>query len=308
MILKPGREDDGAARSSRNGTWTPPSSAALTDTGRLVLQHGRRGRLRPAARRRWSTRRRSTTGPGSSRQAAPRSQPADVPAPADCAAALLNADRLPRPRLQALDLGAVRPSRDGRHACSGRRRRRRRSCACTARKQGAGADLRLHAALLSPPIPYEGGKQAVAEAWRNLTAVGADPHRHHRQPQLRQSRAARDHGPVRRLPSRAWPRPAGRSTSRSCRGNVTLYNETNGAAIPPTPTIGGGRPDRRTTPQSRRLRLQGSRARRSCWSARRQRRARRQPLSARDRWAARTARRRRSIWRPSAATATSCAA
>ena len=23
--------------------------------------------------------------------------------------------------------------------------------------------------------PYEGGKQAVAEAWRNLTAVGADP-------------------------------------------------------------------------------------------------------------------------------------
>ena len=28
---------------------------------------------------------------------------------------------------------------------------------------------------MSPADPYEGGKQAVAEAWRNLTAVGADP-------------------------------------------------------------------------------------------------------------------------------------
>jgi phosphoribosylformylglycinamidine (FGAM) synthase-like enzyme len=37
--------------------------------------------------------------------------------------------------------------------------------------------------------PYEGGKQAVAEAWRNLTAVGADAARDHRQPQLRQSAA-----------------------------------------------------------------------------------------------------------------------
>ena len=47
--------------------------------------------------------------------------------------------------------------------------------------------------------PFEGGKQAVAEAWRNLTAVGAQAAGGHRQPQLRQSRAARDHGPVGRL-------------------------------------------------------------------------------------------------------------
>ena len=38
--------------------------------------------------------------------------------------------------------------------------------------------------------PFEGGKQAVAEAWRNITAVGGRPARDYRQPQLRQSGAA----------------------------------------------------------------------------------------------------------------------
>ena len=47
--------------------------------------------------------------------------------------------------------------------------------------------------------PFEGGKQAVAEAWRNLTAVGARAAGAHRQPQFRQSRAAGNHGPARRL-------------------------------------------------------------------------------------------------------------
>ncbi len=46
--------------------------------------------------------------------------------------------------------------------------------------------------------PVEGGKQAVAEAWRNLIAVGARPACGHRQPEFRQPRKARDHGPVRR--------------------------------------------------------------------------------------------------------------
>ena len=52
----------------------------------------------------------------------------------------------------------------------------------------------------------------------------AQPHRRrrdaargHRQPQLRQSRAAGDHGPAGRRRSRASARPAARSTSRSCR-------------------------------------------------------------------------------------------
>ena len=47
--------------------------------------------------------------------------------------------------------------------------------------------------------PVEGGKQAVAEAYRNLCAVGAQAAGDHQLPQLRQPAAARDHGPVRRL-------------------------------------------------------------------------------------------------------------
>ncbi len=86
--------------------------------------------------------------------------------------------------------------------------------------------------------PFEGGKQAVAECWRNLTAVGADP------------MAATDNlnfgnpsGP------RSWgsSRDAVHGIGEACRalgfpivsGNVSLYNETNGRGILPTPTIGG---------------------------------------------------------------------
>ncbi len=75
--------------------------------------------------------------------------------------------------LAPLDLGAVRLHRDGRHGAAAGRRRRR------------GARARHQERRLpSPPTctprycradPYEGGKQAVAEAWRNLTAVGATP-------------------------------------------------------------------------------------------------------------------------------------
>ena len=62
--------------------------------------------------------------------------------------------------------------------------------------------------------------------------------RHHRLHELRQSRAARDHGRVRRR-RRAWPRPAPALAFPVVSGNVSLYNETNGVAILPTPAIGG---------------------------------------------------------------------
>jgi hypothetical protein len=57
--------------------------------------------------------------------------------------------------------------------------------------------------------PYEGGKQAVAECWRNLTAVGRRTAGGHRQPQFRQSRTPGDHGPVRFGHQRASAKPAG---------------------------------------------------------------------------------------------------
>jgi phosphoribosylformylglycinamidine synthase len=86
--------------------------------------------------------------------------------------------------------------------------------------------------------PQEGGKQAVAECWRNLTAVGANP--------LAITDNLNFGNPER-------PEIMGqfvgciRGIAEACKaldfpvvsGNVSLYNETNGRAILPTPTIGG---------------------------------------------------------------------
>ncbi|MEZ6022220.1 MAG: phosphoribosylformylglycinamidine synthase subunit PurL [Hyphomonadaceae bacterium] len=85
---------------------------------------------------------------------------------------------------------------------------------------------------------YEGGKQAVAEAWRNLSATGARP------------LAVTDNlnfGNPQRPEIMGQIVRAIDGMSEACRdlafpvisGNVSLYNETNGQAILPTPTIGG---------------------------------------------------------------------
>src|SRR5262245_34329544 len=86
--------------------------------------------------------------------------------------------------------------------------------------------------------PYEGGKQAVAECWRNLTATGSEP------------LAATDNlnfGNPERPEIMGQFARAVTGIGDACRalgfpivsGNVSLYNETNGQAILPTPTIGG---------------------------------------------------------------------
>ncbi|MGL4406450.1 MAG: AIR synthase related protein, partial [Notoacmeibacter sp.] len=86
--------------------------------------------------------------------------------------------------------------------------------------------------------PYEGGKQAVAECWRNLCAVGALP------------LAATDNlnfGNPERPEIMGQLVGAIKGIGEAClalnfpivSGNVSLYNETNGQAILPTPTIGG---------------------------------------------------------------------
>ena len=85
--------------------------------------------------------------------------------------------------------------------------------------------------------PYEGGKQAVAEAWRNLTAAGALP------------LAATDNlnfGNPEKPEIMGQFVGAIKGIGEACRaldfpivsGNVSLYNETDGKAILPTPTIG----------------------------------------------------------------------
>ena len=80
-----------------------------------------------------------------------------------------------------------------------------------------------------------GGGRELAQPHRRRRHAA----RHHRQHEFRQSRAARDHGPVRRLHRGHAARPASRSTIPVVSGNVSLYNETNGKGILPTPAIGG---------------------------------------------------------------------
>jgi phosphoribosylformylglycinamidine synthase len=86
--------------------------------------------------------------------------------------------------------------------------------------------------------PFEGGKQAVAECWRNLTAVGALPI------------AITDNlnfGNPERPEIMGQFVFAIKGISEACialdfpvvSGNVSLYNETNGQGILPTPAIGG---------------------------------------------------------------------
>jgi phosphoribosylformylglycinamidine synthase len=86
--------------------------------------------------------------------------------------------------------------------------------------------------------PYEGGKQAVAEAWRNLNAVGAKPlavtdnlnFGNPQKPEIMGQIVAAIEGMAEACRALEFP---------VISGNVSLYNETNGQAILPTPAIGG---------------------------------------------------------------------
>lgn len=85
--------------------------------------------------------------------------------------------------------------------------------------------------------PFEGGKQAVAEAWRNITAAGGKP------------LAITDNlnfGNPEKPEIMGQIVEAIKGMGEACRaldfpvvsGNVSLYNETNGQAIQPTPAVG----------------------------------------------------------------------
>ncbi|HXE25383.1 MAG TPA: phosphoribosylformylglycinamidine synthase subunit PurL, partial [Roseiarcus sp.] len=86
--------------------------------------------------------------------------------------------------------------------------------------------------------PREGGKQAVAEAWRNLIAVGARPlaltdnlnFGNPERPETMGQLVGCIEGIAEAARALDFPVVS---------GNVSLYNETMGASIPPTPAIGG---------------------------------------------------------------------
>jgi phosphoribosylformylglycinamidine (FGAM) synthase-like enzyme len=86
--------------------------------------------------------------------------------------------------------------------------------------------------------PFEGGKQAVAECLAQHHGRRRPAACRHRQPQFRQSERPEIMGQLVH---------AIKGIGEACRaldfpvvsGNVSLYNETNGVRILPTPTIGG---------------------------------------------------------------------
>ncbi len=86
--------------------------------------------------------------------------------------------------------------------------------------------------------PVMGTKQAVVETWRNLIAVGADPlaitdnmnFGNPERPEVMGQFVGAVQGMKEACEALKYPVVS---------GNVSLYNETNGVAIPPTPAIGG---------------------------------------------------------------------
>ena len=86
--------------------------------------------------------------------------------------------------------------------------------------------------------PFEGGKQAVAEAWRNITAVGGRPlaitdnlnFGNPEKPEIMGQFVGCVRGIAEACKALDFPVVS---------GNVSLYNETQGRGILPTPSIGG---------------------------------------------------------------------
>jgi phosphoribosylformylglycinamidine synthase subunit PurL len=86
--------------------------------------------------------------------------------------------------------------------------------------------------------PVEGGKQAVAETWRNISAVGATPlaitnclnFGNPEKPEIMGQLVGCIQGIAEACLALDYPVVS---------GNVSLYNETNGQAVLPTPAIGG---------------------------------------------------------------------
>ena len=233
-ILRPGAEASAREIFARWGL-DAAVIGATTDTGKLVLRH--RGEVvcdmplapltddAPLYDRPWEA-------PPPAR----RLDPAAVPAPVNWEQAILRLMSAPdvasrRWLFEQYDrhvmADTLEDSATGADAAvvrvHGTRKGLALSCDCTPRYVAADA--------------FEGGKQVVAEAWRNLTAVGATP--------LAITDNLNFGNPEKPLIMGQLVL-AIEGMALACReldfpvvsGNVSLYNETDGQAIPPTPTVG----------------------------------------------------------------------
>ena len=152
------------------------------------------------------------------------------------AEALLKLVGSPGPVLQALGLGAIRPPDPRQHGADAGRRCRHR--ARRGRAEGPGAHHRRDAALLRG----RSRSRAASRRWRKPGATS------------RPSAACRSPSPTTSISAApSGPEVMGQfvgclqGIGEACRaldfpvvsGNVSLYNETNGQGILPTPAIGG---------------------------------------------------------------------
>jgi phosphoribosylformylglycinamidine synthase len=232
MILKPGREDV-ARRIFEKWELDFAVIGRLTDTGRMVLKHGGKTvadlPIAPLADSAPQYERPYTLTPKPAVL-----DPASVPsagAPLDSLKALLAKPDLASKRwiweqYDHMVMGdtVVRPGGD---AAVVRIHGTERALAVT-------ADCTPRYCVADPE---EGGKQAVAEAWRNLIAVGATPlaitdnmnFGNPEKPEIMGQFASCIEGMRDACLALDFPVVS---------GNVSLYNETNGKAILPTPMIG----------------------------------------------------------------------
>jgi phosphoribosylformylglycinamidine synthase subunit PurL len=233
MVLRPGSEAL-AERIFRKWELDFAIIGRTTDTGRLRVEH------RGAVEADLPTAMLSNNAPVYERPVAPRAKPAairaiDIPPPKTITGALL-----------ALFGSSNIASRHWiweqyDHTVMGDTIVRPGSDAAVVRVHGTEKALALTCDVTPrycEADAFEGGKQAVAEAWRNLTAGGAKPialtdcmnFGNPERPEIMGQFAACIEGMAEACRALDFPVVS---------GNVSLYNETNGIAIPPTPAIGG---------------------------------------------------------------------
>jgi phosphoribosylformylglycinamidine synthase subunit PurL len=233
MVLRPGSE---ALAEGIFRKWELDFAiiGRTTDTGKLTIRH--KGRLEADL----PTSMLSDEAPIYQRPVAPRPKPAavsadSVPAPESLTGALLKLIGSPNlcskrwiwEQYDHMVMGdtMVRPGSD---AAVVRVHRTNKALAftCDVTPRYCYAD------------PFEGGKQAVAEAWRNLVASGATPlaltdcmnFGNPERPEIMAEFADCIDGMAEACRTLDFPVVS---------GNVSLYNETHGVAIQPTPAIGG---------------------------------------------------------------------
>ncbi len=239
MVLHPGREAE-AERIFRKWELDFAVIGRLTDTGRIVIRHHGAVEadipLAPLESEAPLYRRPTAETPKQ-----PALDPASVPDPVGIEAALLRLVSCP-------DLCSRRWIWDQYDSMVGGQTARRPGAADAAvvRVEDRGRALALTTDVTPrycQADPEAGGAQAVAEAWRNITAVGARPlaitdnmnFGSPERPEIMGQFAAAIRGMAAACKALDFPVVS---------GNVSLYNETRGPdgaprAILPTPAIGG---------------------------------------------------------------------